>query len=377
MKPNSFIMKPNSFIKLFFFTILIFSNLTLASSENTDDVPSSSNSWPSMVTIYHSTGGDWKFQCDASLIDKNWVLTAASCMKGVSAKELLVIINEESANVHRDVHREVSEIIIHAEYSRQDNDYAMLKIKEVPSSVKSIQLAPPYPIESWYWGTTQFKDQYWKTPHWKTPHWETPQVKDLSWDGTVNKVRELDLTRISNSLCSKNEKMSGRYGKDWITDNMICAGQGLGKKETCDGASGGPLIMFRGHTNTWMHLGVSSFGGGCAPYGVYARTSKITRWVSDLMCSNEEVPDIPLSLKSSDNGDKTATIKWSSVSGATGYHLNYRTKNDGSVKSSLDLKENYFITPKWASGRSYYVTVNSYKNNCLSKETKEKYITLP
>ena len=117
MKPNSFIMKPNSFIKLFFFTILIFSNLTLASSENTDDVPSSSNSWPSMVTIYHSTGGDWKFQCDASLIDKNWVLTAASCMKGVSAKELLVIINEESANAHRDVHREISEIIIHAEYS--------------------------------------------------------------------------------------------------------------------------------------------------------------------------------------------------------------------------------------------------------------------
>jgi transposase-like protein len=24
------------------------------------------------------------------------------------------------------------------------------------------------------------------------------------------------------------------------------------------------------------------------------------------------------------NGDKTATIKWSSVSGATGYHLNYQ-----------------------------------------------------
>ncbi|SCN47024.1 GA15058-PA [methanotrophic endosymbiont of Bathymodiolus azoricus (Menez Gwen)] len=362
-------MKPNSFIKLFFFTILIFSNLTLASSENTDDVPSSSSSWPSMVAIYHSTGGDWKFQCGASLIDKNWVLTAASCMKGVPAKELLVIINEESANVYRSI----SEIIIHAEYSRHDNDYAMLKIKEVPAwvkpiQIKPIQLAPPYPIESWYWGTTQAKDKYWSNAQ--------TQLKDLSLDGTV-KVHELDLTRISNSLCSNNEKMSGRYGKDWITDNMICAGQGLGKKETCDGTSGGPLIMFRGHTNTWMHLGVSSFGGGCAPYGVYARTSKITRWVSDLMCSNEEVPDIPLSLKSDDNGDKTATIKWSSVSGATGYHLNYWTKNDGSDKSSLDLKENYFITPKDSSGKSFYVTVNSYKNNCLSKETKEKYITLP
>lgn len=351
-------MKPNSFIKLFFFTILIYTNLTLASSENTDDVTSSSNSWPSMVTIYHSTGSDWNFQCGASLIDKNWVLTAASCMKGVSAaKELLVIIDEESANVYRGI----SEIIIHAEYSRHDNDYAMLKIQEVPSwvkpiKVKPIQLPPPYPMEDWHLGTSS--------------------AKGLSWDVTVNKVRELDLTRISNSLCSKNEKMSGRYGKDWITDNMICAGQGLGKKGTCDGVSGGPLTVFRGHTNTWMHLGVSSFGGGCAPYGVYARTSKITRWVSDLMCSNEEVPDIPSSLKFHINDDNTVTVKWASVSGVTGYNLNYRLKGE-SFKHSMDLKENDFTTSTDVSGNSYYVTVNSYKNNCLSKETKEKHLIIP
>ena len=79
------------------------------------------------------------------------------------------------------------------------------------------------------------------------------------------------------------------------------------------------------------------------------------------MCSNEEVPDIPSSLKSYDNGDKTATIKWPRVSGATGYHLNYWKKNDGSDKHSLDLKKNYFITPKDSSGKSFYVTVNSYK----------------
>jgi len=353
MKPNSFIMKPNSFIKLFFFTILIFSNLTLASSENTDDVPSSSSSWPSMVAIYHSTGGDWKFQCGASLIDKNWVLTAASCMKGVPAKELLVIINEESANVYRSI----SEIIIHAEYSRHDNDYAMLKIREVPSSIKPIQLAPPYIVEDWNFGTAP--------------------VKDLSLDLTVKsyrtKLREVDQTIISNSLCSKNEKMSARYGKDWITDNMICAGQGLGKKDTCDGVSGGPLII---RDTTWMQLGVSSFGRGCAPYGVYARTSKITRWVSDLMCSNEEAPDIPSSLKFVIHNNNTVTFTWDSVSGATGYHLNYRIKGE-SFKRSVNLKKNYFTSDEIDSGKSFYVTINSYKDNCLSKETKEKHLIVP
>jgi trypsin len=357
-------MKSNSFIKFFFFIILIYSNLTLAdlknsSSKNTDGIPSSSNSWPWMAVIYHSTGHDWIFRCGATLIDKKWILTTASCMKGVlAARNLLVIINEYGTDRKEGtVYRLGDEIVIHAEYSRHDNDYAMLKIREVPSSIKPIQLAPPYIVEDWNFGTAP--------------------VKDLSLDLTVKsyrtKLREVDQTIISNSLCSKNEKMSARYGKDWITDNMICAGQGLGKKDTCDGVSGGPLII---RDTTWMQLGVSSFGRGCAPYGVYARTSKITRWVSDLMCSNEEAPDIPSSLKFVIHNNNTVTFTWDSVSGATGYHLNYRIKGE-SFKRSVNLKKNYFTSDEIDSGKSFYVTINSYKDNCLSKETKEKHLIVP
>jgi secreted trypsin-like serine protease len=53
------------------------------------------------------------------------------------------------------------------------------------------------------------------------------------------KLREVDLTIIRDSLCSKSERMSNLYGKDWITDNMICTGDGLGTKDACDGDSGG------------------------------------------------------------------------------------------------------------------------------------------
>jgi hypothetical protein len=56
-----------------------------------------------------------------------------------------------------------------------------------------------------------------------------------------------------------------------------------------------------------------------------------TRWVSDLMCSNEEVPDIPSSLKFDINDNDSVTVTWESVSGANGVsecffclHLNYR-----------------------------------------------------
>jgi secreted trypsin-like serine protease len=59
------------------------------------------------------------------------------------------------------------------------------------------------------------------------------------------KLREVDLTIIRDSLCSKSERMSNLYGKDWITDNMICTGDGLGTKDACDGDSGGPPSLYQ------------------------------------------------------------------------------------------------------------------------------------
>ena len=74
--------------------------------------------------------------------------------------------------------------------------------------------------------------------------------------------------------------------------------------------------------------------------------------------------------------DNSVTATWESVSGATGYHLNYRSPYDPTYYS-IDLNSNTFTSGPIDSGAEFYVTITSLKNNCLSKETKEKYIILP
>ncbi|GFX60044.1 clotting factor B [Trichonephila clavipes] len=68
-----------------------------------------------------------------------------------------------------------------------------------------------------------------------------------------------------------------------ITNVFICAGLPEGGKDACQGDSGGPLTT-QLKDNSWVQLGVVSFGYGCAQPGypgVYTRLSQYTKWFYD------------------------------------------------------------------------------------------------
>ena len=121
------------------------------------------------------------------------------------------------------------------------------------SSIKPIQLVSPYALPE----STEVdaKALGWGNVIPTTKYDSDPDNEDSLYP---KKLREVDLPIIRDSLCSKSERMSNLYGKDWITDNMICTGDGLGTKDTCDGDSGGPLIVFDSSTNAWLQAGVTS-----------------------------------------------------------------------------------------------------------------------
>ena len=84
---------------------------------------------------------------------------------------------------------------------------------------------------------------------------------------------------VPNSVCNAPESYAGR-----VTDNMLCAGNRDGGRDSCQGDSGGPIWTTIGGKQTLV--GLVSFGDGCArrlKYGVYTRLANYTAWAQRTM----------------------------------------------------------------------------------------------
>jgi secreted trypsin-like serine protease len=69
-----------------------------------------------------------------------------------------------------------------------------------------------------------------------------------------------------------------------IRGSMICAGFPQGGKDSCNGDSGGPMMVLR--EGKYTQVGIVSFGIGCAQpnqYGVYARIEFALPWINELV----------------------------------------------------------------------------------------------
>ncbi|CAJ1970491.1 unnamed protein product [Cylindrotheca closterium] len=94
-------------------------------------------------------------------------------------------------------------------------------------------------------------------------------------------LRDVSVKVIPNEICN------GRYWYDDEIDyTMLCAGYPEGKKDSCQGDSGSPLVRKIG--NTHVQVGVVSWGDGCgeelAP-GIYSRVDMAYRWIQGVGCT--------------------------------------------------------------------------------------------
>ena len=88
---------------------------------------------------------------------------------------------------------------------------------------------------------------------------------------------------IPNNQC---QKMFHAAGHDKVIRNtFICAGYTDGGKDSCEGDSGGPL-MLQGKDSRWTLIGTVSHGIKCAEPnlpGVYMRTQQYLPWIRSIM----------------------------------------------------------------------------------------------
>jgi len=247
---------------------------------------------PTIIGGYEATRGAWPWMaglvrasqvdtyqgqfCGGSLIDDDWVLTAAHCTIGNNPDEIDVIIGVHDLEL--DLNNGIGErigvkrIIMHPEYDDRTmmNDLSLIQLDRPVTGFSPVSLVS---------GTSDLA-----TRLATAIGWGDTDIRQFQQNYPTT-LQQVELPIVSNTTCI------AAYD-DWIPNNtphsnfdgMICAGYAQGGKDSCSGDSGGPLIVYE--SNHWELAGITSFGDGCAEpgrYGVYTRVSHYLDFIADTL----------------------------------------------------------------------------------------------
>lgn len=234
-----------------------------ASSKIIGGTEASKDSWPWIAGILKSgeSSNYYAQFCGGSVIDKNWVITAAHCIKEGHTPEMLpseieVLVGAHDLNSNEGKRIKVKRIILHPDYNpaTYNNDLALLEL-EAPVTVETLPLYEDggdlagIMATAIGWGYTKPDDS----------------------SSAASKRQQVSIPIVTNDTCN------AAYYEE-ITGTMMCAGSA--GKDTCQGDSGGPLVI--NQNSKWVLAGVTSWGEGCAVpgyYGVYARVSALKDFI--------------------------------------------------------------------------------------------------
>eukprot|EP00076_Gallus_gallus_P029590 XP_015153728.1 transmembrane protease serine 13 isoform X2 [Gallus gallus] len=253
--------------------------------------------WPWQVSVQYGP----VHICGGTIIDAQWVLTAAHCFFMNSMKIL------DDWKVYGGVSDlkqpmegiPVSQVIINSNYSDDHDDYDIALMKLSRPLTLSAQIRPaclPMHGQRFQTGRSCFITGFGKTRENEAlqkvcekqqlaPSYSgglrlaLPDGSSCLADNTSPKLREAEVKLIDYKICNSDKVYEG-----YLTPRMMCAGYLQGGKDACQGDSGGPLVCE--DNGRWYVAGVTSWGTGCGQKnkpGVYTRVTKLLGWIYSKM----------------------------------------------------------------------------------------------
>lgn len=236
-----------------------------------DGTPAAAGAWPAMVSVA-AFGGH---TCGGTLIDSEWVLSAAHCYHDPSNPDappdpepFRVYIGGgdlSSAN-----YESVEAVVIHPGYDplRSVNDLALLRLAS-PSTAQVMPMAARSDESLWAAGSTATAVGYGLT---------SSDATEVS-----SQLLQVDVPVVGDSECDQD------YGE--IDDaRHLCAGERGTESDpgagVCQGDSGGPLFSVPRSDGSRLQLGITSFGGPeCAVEvpAVWTEVAQYRNWIDAIV----------------------------------------------------------------------------------------------
>jgi secreted trypsin-like serine protease len=212
--------------------------------------------------------------CGGTIIDSNWILTAAHCEDVLTKSKILI----GSLQAGQGTEVVMKDHFVHPNFrfvsKHPDYDFMLVELQD-PIDFSSTGTSPITLTDE-----SRSRELLTSGKSVTAMGWGDLKENGQNYPKNLNKVK---LPIVSNDVANGPNSYNGA-----IDESMIAAGYANGGKDACDGDSGGPLLA-HDSAHEAVLVGVVSWGNGCAEagqYGIYANVAVARSWIEDTIRAN-------------------------------------------------------------------------------------------